>query len=438
MKKLFRGDVTIDLTDSKGTRERIQGHNMVTNALTDFYKTAGMTNPSAFNGNIRGNAVGYLLGGLLLFDTALQESAALVRLPSGVKMIGNGARGILNSGSPPELGSWNERESGEQADGSIKLVWDFNNDQANGTIAAVSLSSLFGGLSGLGNDSGEFRQIEERMDNYNSITNRTAPNEFVIGYTANEIITVPTINDVTEWTVHVWANPTRKIDIRDTMAPRLKQTKTVQIPAAIQNLGFPYHDYGYRVITTHQSGDVYQILILASEYSYGSYTHTKYFTNERPALLISYNTTTDAVNVTTLSPSTTGAPGWTKTDAVSIGISANYAIIDSYIINLNNIIDVDDNPAVGGGHAWKSYTDDIFTEPQAILDAPANTVRKLNYNINGNYTDGFFEVLPLLEVTPTGVWRDPRYLATIYNLETPVVKTADKSMKITYVLRFNS
>lgn len=438
MKKLFRGDVTIDLTDSKGTRERIQGHNMVTNALTDFYKTAGMTNPSAFNGNIRGNAVGYLLGGLLLFDTALQESAALVRLPSGVKMIGNGARGILNSGSPPELGSWNERESGEQADGSIKLVWDFNNDQANGTIAAVSLSSLFGGISGLGNDSGENRQIDDRMDNYNSITNRTAPGEFVIGYTANEIITVPTINDVTEWTVHVWANPTRKIDIRDTMAPRLKQTKTVQIPAAIQNLGFPYNDYGYRVITSHQSGDVYQILILASEYSYGSYTHTKYFTNERPALLISYNTTTDAVNVTTLSPSTTGAPGWTKTDPISVGISANYAIIDSYIINLSNIVDVDDNPAVGGGHAWKSYTDDIFTEPQAILDAPANTVRKLNYNINGNYTDGFFEVLPLLEVTPTGVWRDPRYLATIYNLETPVVKTADKSMKITYVLRFNS
>ena len=438
MKKLFRGDVKIELTDISGKVERIQGHNMVTNALEDFYKTAGMTNPSAFNGNIRSNAVDYLLGGLLLFDTALQESAALVRLPSGVKMIGNGARGILNSGSPPELGSWNERESGEQADGSIKLVWDFNNDQANGTIAAVSLSSLFGGLSGLGNDSGEFREIEDRMDNYNSITSRTAPNEFVIGYTTNEIITVPTINDVAEWTVHVWANPTRQIDIRDTMAPRLKQTKTVQIPAAIQNLGFPYHDYGYRVIAAHQSGDVYQILILASEYSYGSYTHTKFFTNERPALLISYNTTTDAVNVTTLSPSTTGAPAWTKTDAISIGISANYAIIDSYIINLNNIIDVDDNPAVGGGHAWKSYTGDIFTEPQTILDAPANTVRKLNYNINGNYTDGFFEVLPLLEVTPTGVWRDPRYLATIYNLETPVVKTADKSMKITYVLRFNS
>ena len=142
MKKLFRGDVKIELTDISGKVERIQGHNMVTNALEDFYKTAGMTNPSAFNGNIRSNAVDYLLGGLLLFDTALQESAALVRLPSGVKMIGNGARGILNSGSPPELGSWNERESGEQADGSIKLVWDFNNDQANGTIAAVSLSSL--------------------------------------------------------------------------------------------------------------------------------------------------------------------------------------------------------------------------------------------------------------------------------------------------------
>lgn len=438
MKKLFRGDVKIELTDSSGKVERIQGHNMVTNALNNFYKTAGMTNPTAFNSIIRGGAVENLLGGLLLFDTALQESADLVRVPSGVQMIGNGARGILNSGSPPELGSWNSRESGEQVDGSIKLVWDFNNDQANGTIAAVSLTSLYGGHVGLGNDSGEAQQMDARMDSYNAITQRTRPSGFVVGYTQDEIFTVPTIFGVTEWAVSVWANPTRKIDIRDTMQPRLKETRTVQIPAAIQNLGVPYSDTGHMVAATHQEGDVFRWLLLGSSYSYGSYIHTKYFTDDVPALLIAYNTRTDAVTVTTLSPTTTGATGWTKTDPVSVGISSKYAIIDSYIINLNNILDVDEVQDAGGGHSWGYYSEDIFIEPRAIFDAPEGAVRPLNYNINGNYTEGVYEVLPLIEVNSAYVWRDPRYLATIYNLETPVVKTADKAMKVTYVLRFNS
>lgn len=438
MKKLFRGDVTIELTDSKGRRETVHGHNMVTNALADFYKTAGMTNPSAFNDTVRAGAVNSLLGGILLFDTALQESADLVRVPSGVKMIGNGARGILNSGSPPELGSWNARESGEQLDGSIKLVWDFNNDQANGTIAAVSLTSLFGGHSGLGNDSGESQEIAARMDQYNAITQRTRPSGMVVGYTRDEVLTVPTIFGVTEWEVSVWANPTREIDIRDNMQPRLKETKTVQIPSAIQNLGTPYSDTNHLITAAHQSGNVYSWLILGSTYNYSSYEHTKYFSDQYPAILIRYNTTTDVVTATILSPTTTGATGWTKTSPVSIGISSNYAIIDSYIINVNNIVDVEDNQDAGGGHAWGFYSDDIFTDSTTILDAAGNTVRPLNYNINGNYTDGAYEVLPLLEANPAYVWRDPRYLATIYNLQTPVVKSADKAMKVSYVLRFGS
>ena len=438
MSKLFKGEVTIELTDSQGKRETIHGSNMVTNALTDFYKTAGMTNPSAFNSFTRGNAIYYLLGGLLLFDTALQENADNVRIPAGVKMIGNGARDVLNSGSPPELGSWNERESGEQADGSIKLVWDFNNDQAIGTIAAVSLSSRFGGWSGLGNDSGEVQTITERQDNYNAITSRTVTGEIGVGYTENEYFTIPQIHGVTEWTVNVWANPTRKIDIRDTMGPRLKQTKTVQIPAAIQNLDSKYQQSSHQIIRQHQSGNVCKILLMANLYNYSSYQNTKYFTDALPAYVISYNTQTDAVSVEVLSPTTTGLTAFETTSNISLGISANYAVIGKYIINLSNIVDVEENTDAAEGHGWGFYSDDIFMDSLGILDAANNTYRPINYNNAGNYDGGAFEVLPLLEVNPSYVYRDPRYLATIYNLQTPVQKTADKAMKVTYVLRFNS
>ena len=43
----------------------------------------------------------------------------------------------------------------------------------------------------------------------------------------------------------------------------------------------------------------------------------------------------------------------------------------------------------------------------------------------------------LLGFDSTKIWRDPRYIATINNLEAPVTKTADKTMKVTYVIRFS-
>jgi hypothetical protein len=43
----------------------------------------------------------------------------------------------------------------------------------------------------------------------------------------------------------------------------------------------------------------------------------------------------------------------------------------------------------------------------------------------------------LLRVFPNYVMRDPRYIATINNLEEPVTKDASKTMKVTYVIRFS-
>ena len=35
-----------------------------------------------------------------------------------------------------------------------------------------------------------------------------------------------------------------------------------------------------------------------------------------------------------------------------------------------------------------------------------------------------------------GIWKTTNYLATINNLDTQVVKTAEKTMKVTYILSF--
>ena len=68
----FEGKTIIELKDAKTGKlvQRTEDHNMLTNALTEFYKQGGMTNPTAFNANIiRIDALHYLLGGVLLLDT---------------------------------------------------------------------------------------------------------------------------------------------------------------------------------------------------------------------------------------------------------------------------------------------------------------------------------------------------------------------------------
>ena len=135
----IKGKTTFELTDvNTGEVEIIEDNNMVTNALQEFMLTYGVFNKSIFIDDNMTNALySSLLGGLFLFDTALDEDVDNTFMPAGVKMIGNGSRGVSNSGAVTELGSYNSTESGVQSDGSIKFVYDFSTAQANGTISCA-------------------------------------------------------------------------------------------------------------------------------------------------------------------------------------------------------------------------------------------------------------------------------------------------------------
>ena len=163
----FKGKTIIELADAKTGKlvQRTEDHNMLTNALAMMYAQGGMTNPTMFNASaIRSDAITQMLGGILLLDTALTEDATIVRVPKGVKMIANGAKGVLNSDTPTEFGSWNEVESGWQSDGSYKMVWDWTTSQGNGTIKTVCLSSYYGGYCGIGNASGGTKSGNEAIN----------------------------------------------------------------------------------------------------------------------------------------------------------------------------------------------------------------------------------------------------------------------------------
>lgn len=146
----LKGHATIELTDVN-TGEKIvhEDDNMITNAIANLLGFSGV-----FNNNSGGYSALYkptdkfsplkrLTGGLLLFDSQLDEDPDLIYSPAGVSLVGC-ASGISYNGANTMAGSYNKSESGK-IDGGYKHVWDFGTSQANGQIACACLTTMSGG-----------------------------------------------------------------------------------------------------------------------------------------------------------------------------------------------------------------------------------------------------------------------------------------------------
>jgi hypothetical protein len=440
----IKGHCKIELTDVKTGRKEVEEHdNMLTKALYYFYDQAGMTNPSAFNASaIRTDALNQLLGGVMCLDTALTESDEIVRVPAGVGMTANGARGVLNSGNPTELGSYNEIESGWQQDGSFKMVWDWTTSQGNGTIACVGLSSLYGGMKGIGNKSLTNKSNPFNSSNYNSLVGGIGGIVgIVLGYKNNKIYAVESIYGVTEWTINVYDAQFTTIDIRDTMTARLIESKTCSIPASIQNLVERSGGAGMG-ITVNQDGDICTMFHIHRNTN-NIYWHME-FTGERPAFVIKYDIANNTCSVQELNPTNTGISiSPTSEEGFYYGASKDYAIIANNLIDLSNLANVStiDNLSEKfhvqyTDPAMRAITADTFFSDIGNMQVDADVSKA--YPCNGGQISGSnMAHNPLLRFAGSAVYRDFNYLATIYNLQTPVVKDGSKTMKVTYILRFS-
>lgn len=148
----MKGQTIIELKDvNTGDTERVVYNNMITKGVEQFYANLGRMN----NANVSYDSqISELLGGIALFDEAIEEDANITIPPSGIGMTGHASYGETYTGTENTYGSFNEAESGWQADGSFVQVYDFNADQANGRIACVCLTSKYQGKAGFGNANG--------------------------------------------------------------------------------------------------------------------------------------------------------------------------------------------------------------------------------------------------------------------------------------------
>lgn len=157
----LHGHATIELTNVEtGEVTKVEEDNLVTNGLakvlqyvptesvppiTKVLKTTtdSVDGSSGFTRSIR-----MLTGGVLLFDSKLEEDPDNIIPPAGVRTVGCGAT-IPYTGTNTMAGSYNESESGIIENG-YKHVWDFGTAQANGQIASVCLTTREGGFAGAG------------------------------------------------------------------------------------------------------------------------------------------------------------------------------------------------------------------------------------------------------------------------------------------------
>lgn len=163
--RIKSGNVKLILTDRDGNQEIIADHNMQTNGINELLRNCGWLNRDDFT---QSDLVEELLGGVMLLDTALTEDADIVTIPDGVKMIANASIGTTNSDQPTELGSYNAVEMdysethGWLSDGTWLAIYDWNTSQGNcaqgESIACIVATSRQHGLGGEGNShSGEAR-----------------------------------------------------------------------------------------------------------------------------------------------------------------------------------------------------------------------------------------------------------------------------------------
>lgn len=149
----MKGHIQIELKNEKsGKVDVYEQDNMVTSAVAKVLGLENNQNALALAADSTSKnyrcellPVGeQALGGIFLFDGVLEENVDNIHFPMNVHLVGNAGRKQNTSGR--RTGSLNESES-EGTDAGYVNVWEFTTSQANGTIAALALTHGDGGYA---------------------------------------------------------------------------------------------------------------------------------------------------------------------------------------------------------------------------------------------------------------------------------------------------
>ena len=468
---MLKGKTIIELKNIKtGEVERYEDHNMVTNALQHIFEPLGhYKKPDKLFTN--SDVIPYyekLLGGLLLFDGAIPENAEQIFAPASVRLTGCGVYGLQNDTVCEMRGDFNVTESEVNLnDKYVKYVYDFTTSQGNGVIASVALTSKAGGYC-----------------SYGAMDATVKGNNIAVSPTDNVINFMNTSYNcsrkggscslgVTQFLFAVDA----ELDILYYL--RINSAKSISIVKRrgfFKSIGvFDKPDTGGVLIETIDLPDMATGL-LSNSYAYYNY-------NDSEGCLYIYssrnNNSVDAggtfmIQKVDLSNNTITEYTMTNQTNGSICVSSdsayvyeNFFYVRSYSspykifkIAIGNSADVREIPmpsmvqhtylvpcfAYDGWIFFDAFyhSNMVSTERAFALNTIDEDIMPLeSHYIYGGIVSTYTTGVPLIGhpecVYMNGLIIYPgMYLATINNLDSPVTKTADKTMKVTYIIREHS
>ena len=464
---MLKGKSVIELTDvHTGQVEVYEDTNLVTEAVMDVLNTNIMGilfDNTSFNSASGENWMlpikKNIMGGILLYQNPLEERADNIYAPLDNPLIGY-ASDDANNTEDVRRGNRNLTES-KVVDGGYRFVWDFATSQANGTISAICLTNTLAGrgtefasnyMVRLGSYVGE--KIRNADWAYHDNKRVYIKEGYRLEMTTYSNSTQAVLRKVKEDFLH--ASLVNRSLTKVHLDP--EEETTIELnhyPSYIHYSGgslddteIPYRDY-YEVkrYLYHGADGKWYGLVRRDNRSY-SYTSSgrDYYDHKN------YEWFMDTVDEKGCKTQKIVAPSGIS-EFYSIGMSGKWLMCCSdqkvYRIDTTNVANIELVPNItySSYNYWTYIIDDDVVingwyfhngEPKLYLrDTPdasyvawgraqfarykTYAVREWNYRANDNAVQK-----ELYLFTP--------YLATINNLAEPVIKTADKTMKITYTI----
>ena len=443
----IKGHTEIQLTNVKtGEVKTFHDDNMMTNGLAEFMKNHGMLCGTPFTDAVKSDLINTLLGGILLFDTALTESASNTRLTDGVKMTANAAQGVTHTGDPSELGSYDANESGWQnaAHTVYRHVFTWTTSQGNGRIASACLTSTPHGFIGEGNSTSRTKTTDNdiKRDTYGNSTNvgNRVYNfgQYLFAIIDNEAYFMKL--DTTDQTLTISKThiADTECDLRDVFSFRNMELEEVAVlnnpvgSAQLSALNISSRVLSDSVVVAMFAGDNIKVLTLNS----------------------AMTSITDSVDVTSAATSLTIS---SVSDMFFLSADGTKLILYTaatgkmYKIDLSNLANVSEI-TVYGSPTLDRFQKEYYSNGKrhyfgdAVYDETLGVVNVLNmptleYVSTGDlYNDDKTLIVFMSAYSAFSGYsvRNNDYLATINNLSSVVTKDSTQTMKVIYTLTFTA
>ena len=394
-----------------------------------------------------------LVGGLLLFKNAIQVGERF--MPAGNKMVGQGYRGCVTQGTYSLLGTFNQAESAA-SDAAITQVYDFETNQANGQIGCIALTSYKGGQIGYGIGSNTPYALYSFDDGFGANIGEVGNQGgyyngfqyYVSGYSNGVLSIRKTPVDVEKGSIFRGLAKTLTFDLEELEITPKSVDAYWNIMGDCGNGVFRFwsEQIGYSSSPVASGGTIYYYEFDATTETLSQKTLTNTSGETLPIANYGVQFRGDKVFIAAYNGQTTGNV---------------YVFKASDSTFLKKFTGVSNFSYYNGTSAPQflpcELCDDLFLlqgynstigQYTYLWDAVADTTERMNLTYNRNTGNNFGAMSQMRSVDgilkygaritnsnySAYVAKNPLYLATINNLQSPVTKTAAQTMKVTYTL----